>query len=108
MTGLEELTWRTLIKMERAYITENQVGREFWYIMVRRAAMMLNQVPGRLGLKLTTPFGLVHNAKPNSNTWFELFYIGYFNCDTDNNESRYKLKSHTLDGISVGRDYNSN
>ena len=71
--------------------------------------MMLNQVPGRLGLKLNTLFELFHNAKPDSKIWLELFSIGYFNHDTDNNESRSKLQAHTLDGITVGRDdrYNS-
>ena len=66
--GFAEHTWRTLIQMLRAFITENQVGRELWYFAVRHAKMMLNQVPGRLGLKLTTLFELVHTAKPNSNT----------------------------------------
>ena len=88
--------------MAQAFITEKQVGREFKYFAVRHAAMMLNQVPGRLGLKLTTPFELVHNSKPNSKTWFELFSIGYYNHDTDNSESRSKLQAHTLDGITVG------
>ena len=73
--GLEELTWRTLIQMAQAFITEKQVGREFWYFTVQHAVMMLNQVPGRLCLKLATPFELVHNSKPNSKTWFELFSI---------------------------------
>ena len=95
--------------MAQAFITEKQVGQEFKYFAVRHAAMMLNQVPGRLGLKLTTPFELVHNSKPNSKTWFELFSIGYYNHDTDNSESRSKLQAHTLDGITVGWDdrYNS-
>ena len=95
--------------MARAFITEKQVGREFWYFTVQHAVMMLNQVPGRLGLKLTTQFELVHNSKPDSKTCFELLYMGYFNHDTDNAESRYKPQAHTLDGIAVGRDdkYNS-
>ena len=61
----------------------------------------LSYRPGQLGLKLTTPFELVHNSKPDSKTWFELFSIGYFNHDTDNAESCSKLKAHTLDGIAV-------
>ena len=86
MNGSAERTWRTLIQMEIASITENQVGREFWYFTVCHSVIMLNQVPGRLGLKLTTPFELAHNAKPDSKTWFELFSIGYFNHETDNTE----------------------
>ena len=70
--------------------------------------MMLNQVPGPLGLKLAPPFELVHNAKPNYKTWFELFSIGYFNHDTYNTESWSKLKAHTLDVIAVGRYGKSN
>ena len=66
--------------------------------------MMINQVPGISGLKLTTPSELVHNAKPKSNTWFELFSICYFNRDTDNTKSWSKLQAHTLDGITVGGD----
>ena len=76
--------------------------------MEQHAAIMLNQVPGRLGLKLMTPFELVHNAKPDSKTCFELFSIGYFNHDIDNTDSCSKLQAHTLDGIAVGQDDRSN
>ena len=69
---------------------------------------MLNQVPGRLGLKLTTPFELVHNSKPDYKTWFELFSIGYSNHDTDKAKSCYKLQVHTLYVTAVGRDDRSN
>ena len=106
--GSAECMWRTMIQMSRAFITENQVGRKFWYFAVQHAAMILNQVPGRLGLKLTTPFELVHNSKPDSKKWFELFSIGYFNHNIDNAESRSKLQAHTLYGIAVGWDDRSN
>ena len=79
-----------------------------FYFAVRHAAIMLNQVPGQLGLTLMTPFELVHKSKPDSKTWFGLFSIGYFNHDTDNAESHSKLQSHTLDGIAVGRYDRSN
>ena len=106
--GLAERTWHTIIQIARAFVTDKQVGRELWYFEVIHAAMIINQVTGRLGLKLTTPFELVHNSKPNSKTWFELFFIGYFNHDIDNAEIRSKLQAHTLDGIAVGRYYWSN
>ena len=70
--------------------------------------MRLNQAPGRIGLTLTTPFELVHNSKPDSKTWFELFSIGYSNHDTDNTKSCSKMQAHTLYGITVGRDDRSN
>ena len=94
--------------MARAFITEKQVGRKFWYFAVQHSSMMPNQVPCRLGITLTSPFELGHNSKPDSNTWFELLSIGYFNYDTDNSESRSKLQAYTLDGIAVGRYDRSN
>ena len=69
---------------------------------------MLHQVHGRSGMKLTTPFDLVHKSKPDSKTWFELFSKGYFNHDTDKADSYSKLQAHTLDGIAVNRDDRSN
>ena len=65
--------------------------------------MMLNQVPVRIGLKITTPFEFVHNSKPESKIWFELFSIRYFKHDTNNADSLSKLQAHTLDVITVGR-----
>ena len=65
--------------------------------------MMFNQVMGRLGLKLTITFELVHNSKPNSNTWFELYSIGYFNHRIANTDRSTKRKYHTLDGIAVDK-----
>ena len=108
LNGLAERTWSTIIQMARAFITEKQVGREFWYFAVQHASMMMNQFPCRLGLTLTSPFELVHNSKLDSNTWFELFSKGYLNHDTYNADSCSKLQAHTLDGISVLRDDRSN
>ena len=88
---LSKRTWRTLIQNFRASITKNQTGREFWYFAVCHAAIIINQVHGDLGLKISTPFELVHNNKPNSKKWFEIFSIGYFNSTVDNTKRRYKL-----------------
>ncbi len=64
--GVVERTWRTSVQMDRAYITDKQVGREMWYFSIRRKGQMLNQIPGRLGRKLTTPFKLVYDCKPDA------------------------------------------
>ena len=90
--------------MARAYITEKQVGRECWYFALVHSASMINQIPGRLGRNLTTPFEAVHNKKLDSKTWFELFSVGYFDHTTDSAEKRSKTEDQTLDGIAVGRD----
>ena len=46
--GLVERTWHTIVVMARTYITEKQVGRDFWFFAAQHATFMLNQVPGRL------------------------------------------------------------
>jgi len=94
--------------MARAYITEKQVGREFWYFAVIHSASMINQIPGWLGRKITTPFEAVHNKTPDSKTWFELFSVGYFDHTTNGAEKRSKTEDQTLYGIAVGRDDKSN
>ena len=89
--------------MAQAYITENSLGPEFFYFAVWHAAMMLNQVTGRLVFRIATPFELIHNTKANSKTWFGLFSIGYLKHSNDNTERQSKLQDHTFDGIAVGR-----
>jgi hypothetical protein len=106
--GLVERTWQTVIKMARAYMTEKQMGREYWFFAIRHAVHMTNQVPGRLGRKLTSPFELVHGVKPDSSTWFELFSVGYFSHESEGGESYSKMQSQSLVGIAVGRDDKSN
>ena len=94
--------------MARSYITEKQVGREFWFFAIKHAAHMLNQVPGRLGRKLTSPFELVYNQKPDARTWFELFSVGYFPVESKSGESASTFQSQSMDGIAVGRCDKSN
>ena len=101
-------TWQTLMRMGRANITEKQVGREFWFHAIHVAAQMTNQVPGRLGRKLTTPFELVHGIKPDASTWFELFSVGFFPHDSDEGATKSKLQAQTLAGIVLGCDTQSN
>ena len=68
--GLVECTWQSIVRMGRAYLTEKQMGREYWWHAVKHAVRMINQIPGRLGRKLTSPFELVHGVKPDTSTWF--------------------------------------
>jgi hypothetical protein len=108
--GLVERTWRTIIEMGRAYMSEKQMPRDYWFFAIRQAVLMLNQTPGRLGRKITTPYELVHGVKPDSRTWFELFSIGFFAHDTDlaTNEARTTSQAQTIAGIAVGRDASTN
>ena len=96
--GHTERTWCTIFEMSRAYITEKQVGCEFWYFAIKHTAQMLNYIPGRLGRKLTCPFELVHGCKPDPHTWFQLFSLGYFSHRIDNTDSYSKNQDQYLDG----------
>ena len=69
---------------------------------------MLNQVPGRLGSKLTLPFDVVHGVKPDSRAWFKLFSVGYFNHPKKADSARSNIEDQSLDGIAVGRDDKTN
>eukprot|EP00956_Cyclotella_meneghiniana_P031975 scaffold85846_cov40-Cyclotella_meneghiniana.AAC.3 len=106
--GLVESTWKTAVRMARAYITEKQVSREFWFFAIRHALIMMNQIPGRLGRRLTTPHELVYGTKPDSSTWFELFSVGYFDHKTENSATKSNSEVQMLAGIAVGRDEKSN
>ena len=87
--------------MARAYITEKQVGREFWFFALLHSAHMINQVPGRLGRQLTSPFELVHGVKPDSSTWFELFSIGYSDHNIDNASFGNSVRDSTMFVIGI-------
>jgi hypothetical protein len=106
--GLVERTWQSIVRMARAYTTEKQVGREYWWFAVHHASHMINQIPGRLGRKLTSPFELVHGTKPDASTWFELFSVGFFAQDSDDGDTRTKTQAQTSAGIAVGRDTRAN
>ena len=45
--GLVESLWKTMVHMARAYITEKQMPRTFWFYAVVHAARMMNAIPGR-------------------------------------------------------------
>ena len=69
---------------------------------------MLNQIPGRLGCKLTTPLERVSGVKFKSKTWLEIFSISYFNKDLDGAVPRSKIEDHSLNGIAMGQDNKTN
>jgi hypothetical protein len=106
--GLVERTWQTIIRMARSYISEKQMGREYWFFAIKTAARMLNQVPGRVGRKLTSPFELIFGIKPDAKTWFEPFSIGYFPVASKSCEAASASEAQTMDGIAVMCDEKSN
>jgi hypothetical protein len=45
--GLVESHWKTMVHMSRAYKTEKQMPRSFWFFLVVHSARMMNAIPGK-------------------------------------------------------------
>ena len=81
--GLVESHWKTMVRMARAFLTEKQMPRTFWFFAIVEAARRMNTIPGKYKGKLASPFMLVHGVGQDARTWFPLFSICYFNHTKD-------------------------
>ena len=106
--GLVESHWKTMVHMARAYITEKQMPRSFWFYAIVHAARMMNAIPGRHSGRLASPFLLVHGVGHDERTWIPIFSLAFFHHERDGDESRSHHQAHTMDGIVVGRSPTSN
>jgi hypothetical protein len=106
--GLVESHWKTMVHMSRAYLTEKQMPRSFWFFSVVHSARMMNAIPGKLHGKLASLFLLVHGVGHDERTWFPLFSVCYFHHDRDGDVARSHYQAHTMDGIAVGQSPTSN
>jgi hypothetical protein len=106
--GLVESHWKIMVHMSRAYLTEKQMPRSFWYYAIKHSAQMMNMIPGRYGGKLASPFMLVHGVRPDQRTWLPLFSICYFHHEKYSDVQCSKNEAHTMDGIVIGRSPTSN
>ncbi len=106
--SLVESHRKTMVHMSRAYITEKQMPRSFWFFSIVHSARMMNAIPGKLHGKMASPFLLVHGVGHVECTWFPLFSVCYFHHDRDGAVARLHTQAHTMDGIAVGRSPTSN
>ena len=106
--GLVESHWKIMVHMARAYLTDKQMPRNFWYYAIKHSARMMNMIPGKYRGKLASPFMLAHGVRPDQRTWIPLFSLCYFHHEKDSESSRSKNQAHTLDGIILGRSPTSN
>jgi len=97
-----------MVHMSRAYLTEKQMPRSFWFFSIVHSARMMNAIPGQLHGKLASPFLLVHGVGHDKRKWFPLFSVCYFHHDRDGPVARLHTQAHTMDGIAVGRSPTSN
>jgi hypothetical protein len=108
VNGLVESHWKIMVHMSRAYLTEKQMPRSFWYYAVKHSARMMTMIPGRCKHKLASPFMLAHGVRPDQRTWLPIFLLCYFHHEKDSDAQRSKTQAHTMDGIIVGRSPTSN
>jgi hypothetical protein len=106
--SLVDSHWKIMVHMARAYLTEKQMPRTFWYYAIKHAACMMNMIPGCYNNKPASPFMLVHGVRPDQRTWLPIFSLCYFHHEKDSDTSRSKIQAHTLDGIIIGQSPTSN
>jgi hypothetical protein len=94
--------------MARAYLTEKQMPRAFWFYAVTHAARMMNAIPISYQGQLASPFLLVHGVGHDERTWVPLFSLCFFHHERDGDVSRSHHQAHTMDGIVIGRSPTSN
>jgi hypothetical protein len=94
--------------MARAYITDMQMPRAYWFWALRHATQVSNYIPCKVDGELTTPFELVHGVKPDYRVLFRLFSTVYFRVERDGNRTRDGIaEARSKQGIAIGRDRKS-
>jgi hypothetical protein len=93
--------WKNMVHMSRAYFSEKQMPRSFWFFSVVHSARMMNAIPGKLHGKLASPFLLVHGVGHDEWTWFPLFLVCYFHHNKDGGVLCSHSQTHTMDSIAV-------
>jgi hypothetical protein len=97
-----------MVHMARAYLTEKQMPRTYWFFAVTHAAHMMNTIPCKVHGRLASPFLLVHGVGQDERTWFSLFSLCFIHHNKDGPMKRSKHQAHTLDSIVVGKSPTSN
>jgi hypothetical protein len=106
--GLVERGWQTIVAMARAYITDMQMPRAYWFWALRHATQVVNYLPCKVNNELTTPFELVHGVKPDYRVLFRLFSTVYFKVQRDGARDHDSIaEALSKQGIAIGRDRKS-
>jgi len=101
--GLVESPWKVMVHMARAYFTEKQMPRAFWFYAIAHSARMMNAIPSKIHGRIASPFLLVHGVGHDERTWIPLFSICYFHHEKDGDLKRSKHQAHSMDGVIIGR-----
>ena len=88
--GLVESHWKVMVHMGRAYLTEKQMPRTYWFFAITHAARMMNAIPMKVHDRLASPFLLVHGVGHDERTWIPIFSLCFFHHDKDGPIKRSK------------------
>ena len=81
--GLVERNWNVAVDMARAFLTDAQMPRNFWFHAIQHATRICNIFPCKVDGELTTAFELAYGIKPDYRVLFRLFSVGYFKAYKD-------------------------
>jgi hypothetical protein len=102
--GLVERAWGTASNMARAFVTDMQMPKSFWYWAIRQAIQVMNYIPCHVSGISTTPHELVYGIKPDLRALFRLFSTGYFRHSRDGSHHRSGISAaRSFQGIALGR-----
>jgi hypothetical protein len=102
--GLVEWAWETATNMARAFITDMQMLKNFWYWALCQSIQVMNYMPCTVSGVSTTPHQLVYGVKPDLRILFCLFSTGYFRKLKDNTLHYSGISTSTsMQGIAIGR-----
>jgi hypothetical protein len=76
--GLVERAWQTITYMGRAFVTDMQMPKSYWYWALRQSVQVLNYIPCTVEGISTTPHELVYGIKPDLRVLFCMFSTGFF------------------------------
>lgn len=89
--------------MARAFITDMQMPRNYWYWALRQSVQVSNYIPCTIEGTSTTPYELVYGVKPDLHILFRMFLVGFFKHTRDGQHHHSGIsKSKTMQGISLG------
>jgi hypothetical protein len=102
--GLVERAWQTITTMSRAFITDMQMPRQYWYWALRQSVQVMNCMPCTVEGISTTPHELVYGVKPDLRVLFRMFLVGFFHHLKDgDHHCRGISESKSMQGITLGR-----
>jgi hypothetical protein len=92
-----------MVSMARNWLASAELPASFWFFAVRRAAEVCNYFPYTLeDGRITTPFELVHNCKPDLRVLFKLFSLAAVKRERIGDNNISKFDSQSIPMIAVG------